>query len=48
MYEDLNLKVEAGEVDQQSVTHQLLENMRKVYKSHRNIAEIERVYINNL
>lgn len=48
MYEELRTKTRDGNIKQEDVSFQLLESMRKVYKSHRNMEEIDRDFIRNV
>ena len=45
MYKDLQIKMESGIVCADDVCYKFLETMRKTYKSHRNIEEIDRNFI---
>ena len=45
MYKDLQIKMESGIVSADDVCYKFLETMRKTYKSHRNIEEIDRNFI---
>lgn len=48
MYRDLEIKVQNGEVSREDLSYDGLEKMRKVFKSHRNIMELEGVYLMNV
>lgn len=48
MYEDLAKKTADGSIKQEDISFQLLESMRKVYKTHRNIEEIDRDFIRSV
>jgi len=45
LYLEINRKILVGEMSLEDISFKKLETMRKVYTTHRNIAEIERSFI---